>query len=144
MTLPADIYELKDRIREAARTLRLLPGRIGPSLSLAYWPDVVTEASKTYSHHQAVEPHIVPSPVEIDEMDQVLRWLNYADREEQKIIWCWANGIPWRAVAHQIGVGERQAQNRFKSGLNRILGGIEKKTSYKPLQRLQKFGMVLR
>jgi hypothetical protein len=37
-------------------------------------------------------------------MEQTLLWLRWIERDDQRIVWARANGRPWKAIAHDLGV----------------------------------------
>jgi hypothetical protein len=88
---------IKDRLKEAADTLkRLPPGTVRQRMS--GWPDVVRQAAEAYGYGAATTRLAAASPAAISRLDETLAWLFHLDIESRRIAWARASGVPWRKL----------------------------------------------
>jgi hypothetical protein len=85
-------------LADAADTLRRLPEH-GVRGYFNMWAGIIQGAVEAGG-----VTRLVPSPSEIDQMDSVLQWLNWVERDDRRIVWDRANGRPWKAIAKDHGV----------------------------------------
>jgi len=125
--------DVEDRIREAARTLRLLPStdaRYRVALR-AWWPDAPDEWT-AYAAADARTPRLVPSAGEIDRLDEVLTWMTALavgrlppklPGDTGRIVWARASGASWPRImrsrrARQRGGNSRESLRQiYRTGL---------------------------
>lgn len=88
---------IKERLREAADTLRRLPPGVRRQ-RLSGWPDVVRQAAEAYGYGTAVARLAAASPGAISRLDETLNWLFCLDLEARRIAWARASGVPWRKL----------------------------------------------
>ena len=116
------IEEVEDRIREAARTLRLLPSMDRRFLAQlrSWWPEAPDEWS-AYGAADTCMPRLVPSAAEIDRLDKVLAWMTALAVEQLppklpedtgRIVWARAAGASWPRIM-------RSRQQRQRGGNSR-------------------------
>ena len=127
------IKNVEDRIREAARTLRLLPSMDRRFLAQlrSWWPEAPDEWS-AYAATDATAPRIIPSAAEIDRLDQVLTWMTALAVERLplklpedtgRIVWARAAGASWPRImrsrrARQRGGNSRESLRQvYRAGL---------------------------
>jgi hypothetical protein len=94
-------------LAEAADTLRRLPEHTVQGY-FNKWPEIVpagTDAGRM--------TRLVPSPSAIDQMDSVLLWLRWLERDDRRLVWQRANGRPWKAIAKDYGVDRAAAWRRW-------------------------------
>jgi hypothetical protein len=58
-------------------------------------------------------------------MEQTLLWLRWIERDDQRIVWARANGRPWKAIAHDLGVERTTAWRRWRIGIAVITARLE-------------------
>lgn len=131
MITPRDI---EDRLEEAALTLRRLPNPAG-SGARGYgssWPDYVHEAKHAYGYEKA-RMKVVPTPREIQRMEDALEWLmlisgetEQAAIENRRIVWMRADGYRWRQICIQIGCVRSTAWRRWTAALVTISNRLNK------------------
>jgi len=106
--------QITERLEAAALTLRRLPNPSG-SGARGYgssWPDVVQEAKDAYGYH-STRVRVLPSPQDIQNMDEALGWLALlADPLDRRILWMRADGHRWRAICHRVGLVRQTAHRR--------------------------------
>jgi hypothetical protein len=119
------IDELRDRMREAAYTLRRLPlPKHGlPASFKVTWPDVAYEWL-AYGWNPARAPRIPPTPLEIDRLDEALNWMHALTREQRMIVFARAMGWTWRKL-EALDELERNGRGRTERHLRNILGDAE-------------------
>lgn len=137
MITPRDI---EDRLEEAALTLRRLPNPAG-SGARGYgssWPDYVHEAKHAYGYEKA-RMKVVPTPREIQRMEDALEWLmliggetEQAAIDNRRIVWMRADGYRWRQICIQIGCVRSTAWRRWTAALVTISNRLNKRHKTRP------------
>jgi hypothetical protein len=110
-----------DRIREAAKTLKLLPNHHPGRRYRGAWPDILHDPNEAYGYSE-FDPHpSAPSASAIDRMDEViLEWMKHLDSQDVKMVWSWALGIPARAVAAKLQIHRATVHRRRLAALKRL------------------------
>ena len=93
---------IKDRLKEAADTLRRLPPGMRRA-RLTGWPDVVRQAAEAYGYGTVATRLAAASPAAITRLDETLIWLFCLDVEARRIAWARASGVPWRKLEDMDG-----------------------------------------
>ena len=104
------------RFEEAAETLNRLPG-IHLQKLRANWPAVIQEI---YEGDDRTVPRGPPPGEAIDYMDEALGWLQWLDREQVKLVWSRAEGIPWKMILRRLGVCRATAWQWWMSALSEV------------------------
>src|SRR3954467_11626692 len=90
-------------LSEAATIVRGLP-EVRVRGHFNTWPDIV-RADVELSGFSTGRSCMAPAgPQAISRMEQTLLWLRWIERDDQRIVWARANGRPWKAIAHDLGV----------------------------------------
>jgi len=129
--------QVADRIEEAFRTLKCLPDRDRHKSIKSFWPDVMNERQDlwyNYNRHETVMPRYTPSPSEVSRMEEVLYiWfpmIRVRDlaktKRYYKICTMRALNIPWRAIAYEIGKGEKTCWRYHVACLQSICMKVKK------------------
>jgi len=125
------LVELRERMQEAAYTLRRLPmpARGLPGEFRVAWPDVAYDWLAYPTSMRA--PRIPPLPAEISRLDEALGWLHLLTREQRLVLFARAQGWAWNKIValdemekHGRGRGKRQLQNILGDAEARILAEI--------------------
>ena len=118
-----DQESVRDRLREAAYTIRRLPlpRNARPDDYRVAWPDVVYDWL-AYGWLPARAPRIPPTPAEITRCDEVLTWLFLLTREQRLVLWARSQPHPfsWRKL-EALDELERNGRGRQASQLRRIM-----------------------
>ncbi len=112
---------VENRMREAAWVLRRMchTGIVLPSSKTGYWPEVVRTAYD-YPANLALRPAI-PSPQEIDRMDEAIPWLFKIDhKRDRAVVWARAMGYPWRKISRLDGRSARTLRRKYSDLLEHI------------------------
>jgi len=101
-----------ERVEEAVDVLARLPEeRVCGLYDL--WPKLVGEPCRQPRPAAA-------APEAIDRMDEALGWLLWLEPEERRLVWLRAEGVPWKRVAHWLGIGRTTAWQRWTAALLQI------------------------
>jgi hypothetical protein len=112
------------RLEEAADTLRRLPeqrirGYVGS------WTPVIREFCEAYGWHEVPMRLGPPQAAAIDRMDEALLWLSWLDRDDVRLVWSRACGVPWKLITGRLGVGRTTAWRRWVAALITISARLE-------------------
>jgi hypothetical protein len=127
MTDKALRAELRDRIYEAAQTLRRLPDRESSLLRAGErcaWPTIILSYWEAYGQNAPRMRLPAPSATQISEMEEVLGWITWLgkqDRLTMRCVWvcCAENRAPSQAVAI-LGLHRKLIRGRRDRGLDLI------------------------
>jgi hypothetical protein len=97
---------------EAAASARALPElRVGGFFNT--WPGIKRSSVEVASMTPGLPRRSIPSPTAITRMDEVMLWLRWLDREDQKLVWDRANRRPWKLIAHDRSIDRTTAWRRW-------------------------------
>jgi predicted DNA-binding protein (UPF0251 family) len=103
---------IAERLEEAVDVLSRLPeDKVGGLYDL--WPRLVGAIC-------AGARPLLPAPEAIDRMDEAIGWLSCLDREERRLVWLRAEGLPWKRITHRLGIGRTTAWHRVTTALLKI------------------------
>lgn len=116
------VAEIELDLREAGRILKRTPFAKGshPAELRAAWPDVVREAIDAYGYTKVRCRGGIPSPLELDRMDEAWGWLWHVKGQERQIIFARANGISWRTLRAFYGLSIPNLQMIHAAGIATI------------------------
>ncbi|MGE0108168.1 MAG: DUF6362 family protein [Bdellovibrionales bacterium] len=115
-----NVKDVADRIEQAANTMKKLP-KVKVQGYFNAWPTIVREAMEAYGwedNHMRPSP---PSAKHITEMEEVMIWLLWLEREEVRLIWMRAEGVRWKRLSLELGWSVRKLQYDWKIGLMKIV-----------------------
>lgn len=114
---------IKDRLEEAARTLKRLPEERVPGY-FSSWPPILRDVVEILQ----MEPEYrlgPPLPEQIDEMEEVLfTWLKWLEPDERRLVWLRAERVRWKVICHRFGVGRTKAWEMYGAALGKILAKL--------------------
>lgn len=109
------IHEVAARFAEAAETARSLPpARVQGYVNM--WPALLRAAPERHAA-EVGRYHVQPSPVAIDRMLEVMRWVQWLDAESRHIVWMRADHYEWQQICRKIGCDRTTAWRKWKRGL---------------------------
>jgi hypothetical protein len=108
-----DQEAVASRFEEAVDVLARLPDEQVRGM-YDLWPKLVGEPCRHARPAAAV-------PEAIDRMDEALRWLMWLEREERRLVWLRAEGVPWKRITHWLGIGRTTAWQRWTTALLKIV-----------------------
>lgn len=123
------------RLREAARTLQAMP-MDRPRGYRVMWPDVPKDAQTAYGYYgdplnlyrrerQMPDIRVIPSPAEIDRMDEVLGWLAWLPKDEGMIVEAVARGIYMVTLARKLGCHAVTIRRVYRRGCQMIASRLQ-------------------
>ncbi len=123
---------IETRLREAVSTLRLIAlGRHDiPDVMRSGWPEVVHDwmafGGEVMKQRlkDAVNRPPIPSPDEIDRMDQAMKWLLKVKHSDRAIVVGRAQGYSWRQLEDKDGRCVRTLQAVHSGAMEAILAGL--------------------
>lgn len=132
------VAEIELDLREAGRVLKRTPFAKGsrPAELRAAWPDVVREAIDAYGYTKVRCRGGIPSPLELDRMDEAWGWLWHVKGQERQIIFARAIGATWRALQEQLDISHVTLSKIHKRGISQIAAALEKNSETR-LQSLE-------
>jgi Domain of unknown function (DUF6362) len=101
------------RLEEAADVLARLPEQRVPGF-YDLWPKLVGEPCQ---HGRPA----AAAPETIDRADEALGWLMWLEPEERRLVWLRAEGVPWKRIAHWLGIGRTTAWQRWSTALLKVV-----------------------
>lgn len=117
--------DVANRFEDAARTARRLPAvRVQGYFNV--WPIIV----RTPYERMAVEDPPVcrfpPTPQEVQQMLEVMKWVQWLEVEQRKLVWMRAERYRWDDIARRFGCAARTAQRRCDAALHLITLNLNK------------------
>ena len=104
------------RFAEAAETARRLP----PVRVQGYfnsWSMLAFQVPDRYPDPQRICRPMPPSPAAIDQMLEVMRWVQWLDPESRHIVWMRADRCEWQQICRKVGCDRTTAWRKWKRGL---------------------------
>lgn len=116
------INAIESRIAEAARTLRRLRVAGSRPQRRMVMSDLVFlsgDMQSGYGYVGVTTRQAVPSPAEIDQLDQVLKWIYSAPLtlEQRRLLWLRAEGRGWRSMAHCAGLDPSTCKRHYQRAM---------------------------
>lgn len=113
------IDEVAARFVEASRTAHHLPPvRVQGYFSV--WPMIVRTEFERMVCDEAPMIRFSPSPVEIERMLEVMRWVQWLEEEQRHLVWMRADRHRWEDIAKRFGCVIRTAQRRWTSSMHLV------------------------
>ncbi len=120
------VERVKERLKEAAETMRNYRHRGYTTGYASYWPPVIQNFWDAYQAETQPEPRMVPSAGDISGMDEAFGWYGYLNRTEQGFVLAWAWGAPWWRLCSQFRKSESGLRNWLDACCQRICDGLNK------------------
>ncbi len=122
--------EISARLYGAAVTARRLP----PDRSQGYvnsWPTILRSPWEVLAADDRLLRRVPPSPKDVEQMLEVMRWVQWLEVEQRHLVWMRANRYGWRDVCTRFACDRTTAWRRWKAALSLIalhLNGVPKLT----------------
>ena len=127
------VTDLDGLFKEAAQTLRLLPGAIRKQ-KLNYWPDTQQNYWDVYNYHDVGISRVTPSANQVTRLEFALAVGLKIDREDNRLIWRVATssvfrerGPQWRKLAKVYHCDGRTVKRRYEQALIRLYYYLKEK-----------------
>lgn len=117
--LDANLAEIEIVLKEAMRTLRLLPGgkMLRPADDSSGWGMVVREWTE-YGAEDAMPPRLTPSTHDIEVMERVLRLIwEIPEMQVRKVVMLKASGKSFRKLAKELHCSHEKVRQQYITGL---------------------------
>ena len=106
------VEDVANRFEQAARTARRLPPvRVQGYFSV--WPAFVRTEYERMAGDDPPPVRFPPSPVEIDQMLEVMRWVQWLEVEQRHLVWMRAKRYRWAEISIRFGCCARTTQRRW-------------------------------
>ena len=99
---------IANRFVDAALTARRLPSANVQGYFNA-WPTIVRCQWELLATEDRPVVRIPPSPKDIDDMLEVMRWVQWLEVEQRHLVWMRANRYGWRDICARFGMGRTSA-----------------------------------
>ena len=105
---PWTTEDVANRFKDAAVTARRLPSANVQGYFNA-WPTIVRCQWELLATEDRPVLRIPPSPKDIDDMLEVMRWVQWLEVEQRHLVWMRANRYGWRDICARFGMGRTSA-----------------------------------
>lgn len=106
------------RFSEAARTARRLP-KVGAPGYASVWSSMVMEVAKDApADRERLYRLPPPSPVDVEQMLEVMRWVQILEIEERHLVWMRAKRYDWQEIGKRFGCDRSTAWRRWKRDMH--------------------------
>ena len=92
---------------------------------------MVHDAKHAYGYTPEAPMRVIPSAVQITQMEECLDWLLLVDPEDARIVWLRAEGARWRQVCIRAGCVRSTAWRRWAAALLTISKKLNSQTKSK-------------
>ena len=108
------------RITRATRTAHRLPAvRVQSHFNL--WPVIVRTEFERMAGDDAPLYRTRPTPSEIEEMLEVMRWMKHLSVNERLILWMRAKRYAWDEIGRRFGMCRTTAWRHWKSTILKLV-----------------------
>ena len=107
------VDEVADAFIQAARTARKLPPvRVQGHFNA--WPTIVRGPHERLAGDDPLVYRFPPTPAEVDQMLEVMRWVQWLEVEQRHLVWMRAARYRWYDIGKRFGCAPRTAQRRWE------------------------------
>ena len=107
------------RLIEAAHTARRLPPvRVQGYFNV--WPEFVRTPYERMAGDEPEPLHIAPAPQDVEQMLEVMRWMQWLELEQRHLVWMRAERYRWEDIGKRFGCCSRTAQRRWNGAIRAI------------------------
>ena len=111
--------DVANRFEDAARTARRLPAvRVQGYFNV--WPIIVRTPYERMAGEDPPVCRFAPTPQEVQQMLEVMKWVQWLEVEQRKLVWMRAERYRWDDIARRFGCAARTAQRRYDAALHLI------------------------
>ena len=121
--------EVATQIVRASRTAHRLPAvRLQTHFNL--WPIIVRTEFERMAGDDIPLYRAPPSPAEIDQMLEVMRWMKYLTVEERLLLWMRAERYAWGEIGRRFGLCRTTAWRHWKSTILKLAQELNDQTPH--------------
>lgn len=128
--------QIDEQIERAVKTISHMP-KVELKNRFCNWPDVIHSVFELYSTKAEANtrPRIKPNAKDLAELDEVIIWLTWLDKEISRVIWARHENFSWRDIGKMVGVSDKTAKSYAMAGVltiaHRINHGQFKKIQFR-------------
>ena len=100
--------DVAHRFEDAAVTARRLPSANVQGY-FNNWPTIVRSAWEVLAAEDRVICRFPPTPKDVEDMLEVMRWVQWLEVEQRHLVWMRANRYGWRDICARFGMGRTSA-----------------------------------
>ena len=116
---------VRARIEEAVRTLSTLRVTgLRPKGYSSSWPDILQDLNEACSADDVKVHPGPPTPEAITRMDEALSWLRWIDKNQSRLVWLHASGMPRKRICAVVGLSPDKAWRLWAAALMTIASAI--------------------
>ena len=108
------------RLADASRTARRLP----PARVQGYfnvWPAIVRSPWERLAQEEEPLRWGLPSPKDVEQMLEVMRWVQWLEIEQRHLVWMRADHYEWDQIGRRIGCCRQTAWRRWQGALREVV-----------------------
>lgn len=108
------------RFIEAIDTGRRLP----PVCAQGYfnvWPTIVRQEWETFAADERGDYVFPPTPAAIDRMLETMRWVQWLEQEQRRLVWMRAKHYEWQQIGKRLGYCRTTAWRHWKLAIQLIV-----------------------
>ena len=142
MTDASRLWSVDDvaaRFEDAANTSRRLP----PVRVQGYfnsWPVFVRKEWESFASDEKVYRPLPPRPEAIDQMLEVMRWVQWLEVEQRHLVWMRAKRYGWRDITIRFACDRSTAWRRWQKALELVATQLNDTGVPKPSKFLSNVG----
>ena len=111
------------RFAGASRTARRLPaGRAQGYFNV--WPTIVRAPWERLSQEEVPLRREPPSPEDVDQMLEVMRWVQWLEVEQRHLVWMRAEHYEWDQIGRRIGCCRQTAWRRWRLAMEVVAANL--------------------
>jgi hypothetical protein len=107
------------RFEDAAVTARRLPSARVHGYFNA-WPTIVRCQWEMLAMDERVVCRFPPTPKDVEQMLEVMRWVQWLEVEQRHLVWMRAKRHGWREISIRFACCTKTAQRRWTQALQRV------------------------
>ena len=113
------IDDVDSELRQAALTAhRLPPVRVAGYVGR--WPVIIRTDAEPATADDRKQFRIPPSPKDVDQMLEAMRWMHWLEVEQRHLLWMRAERHRWSEIAKRFACCSRTAQRRCDAAMHLI------------------------
>lgn len=102
-----------------AETARRLP-RVQVQGYFNVWPVFARDAWEAYPEDDHAYRPLPPTPQAIEQMMEVMRWVQWLEVEQRHLVWMRARHYEWHVIGKRFGCDRTTAWRHWKRAMERI------------------------
>jgi hypothetical protein len=107
------------RFQDAATTARRLPSAKVQGYFNA-WPDIVRCQWEVLAADERVVCRFPPTPKDVEQMLEVMRWVQWIEVEQRHLVWMRAKHYGWREICTRFGMCRTTAWQRWQQAMQLV------------------------